>query len=142
MVYLTISSKLDKLKEYVNYLKDYQKYSLEQIKNDHTICGAVLHYLQLSIECTMDIGELIISTLNLRKPENSTEIFEILAEKSVISVDFVKRFKPAVNFRNILVHEYLELDLDKAYSHLQNDLADLDLYAKSIAAYVKQKGLR
>ena len=66
---ISITSKLEKLKEYTSYLKEYQQRSLEGIKRDYTLQGALLHYLQLAAECVMDVSGLLISELGARKPE-------------------------------------------------------------------------
>lgn len=133
--YENLNYKLEKLREYIGYLKNYQKYTIEEIKKDYTLQGAVLHYLQLSIECVIDMGEMIISELKLSKPDGVREIFKILSENEIIPAAFAERFAPVAGFRNILVHEYAVVDLDKVHNHLQNDLKDFDSYAKYIARF-------
>jgi len=87
-----IVSRLDKLKEYTDLLKGYQKYSLEQLKKDFTLRGAVERYLELALECVIDIGEMIISAEGLRKPEKYREVIEILGEKNIIPKHFAEKF--------------------------------------------------
>lgn len=137
--YVNFNPKLEKLQEYLFYLKDYQKHTIEELKKDHTLYGAVLHYLQLVIECVIDIGELLISELKLPKPEEARGVIKILAENKIIPDDFAGRFASVAGFRNILVHEYADVDLSKVYNHLQNDLRDFDFYAKCITQYIKSK---
>jgi len=134
--YVNINPKLEKLQQYVGYLKNYRKHTIEDLRKNYTLRGAVLHYLQLSIECVIDIGELLISELKLRKPEEAREVIKILAENKIIPDDFAERFAPVASFRNILVHEYAGVDLNKVYSHLRNDLEDFDFYAKCIASFI------
>lgn len=134
-----IISRLDKLKEYVDLLKGYQKYSLEQLKKDFTLRGAVERYLELALECIIDIGEMIISAEGFRKPENYREIIEILGEKNIIPKNFAEKFAPAAGFRNILVHMYTRIDINKVFSLLQNNLHDFEEFAKHVANYLKKK---
>jgi len=137
--YVNFNPKLGKLREYLSYLKGYQKCTIEKLKKDHTIQGAVLHYLQLTIECVIDIGELLISELKLRKPDEAREVIKILAENKIIPDDFAERFAPVAGFRNILVHEYADVDLNKVYNHLQNGLQDFDSYAKYIVKFLQSQ---
>jgi uncharacterized protein YutE (UPF0331/DUF86 family) len=137
--YVNLNPKLEKLQEYSSYLRIYQKHTIEELKKDHTLQGAVLHYLQLAIECVIDIGELLISELKLRKPEEAREVIKILAENKIIPDDFAERFAAVAGFRNILVHEYTDVDLNKVYAHLQKDLQDFDFYAKCITQYITSK---
>lgn len=71
--------------------------------------------MYLSIECLLDIGNHIISDKGLRKPETYSEIFQILAEEEIISQKLLEELKGMAAFRNILVHDYLRIDLDKVY---------------------------
>jgi uncharacterized protein YutE (UPF0331/DUF86 family) len=132
----TISRKLEKIKEYVTLLKGYRKSSLKQLKKDLTLQGAVRCYLQLSIECVIDIGEIIISGLRLPQPEDAREVIEILGEQKVIPFSFSKHFAPVASFCNILVHEYAKVDINKLYQHLKNDLKDFDSYARYIVKFI------
>lgn len=135
--YITINPKLEKLREYAGYLKEYQTHTIEELKKDHTLQGAVFHYLQLAIECVLDIGEMLISGLKLRKPEEAREVIKILAENKIIPDDFAQRFAPIAGFRNILVHEYAEIDLNKVYKHLQKNLQDFDFYARKVTQFLQ-----
>lgn len=130
--------KLETLREYVGYLKGYQNYSLEDLEKDYTLRGAVERYFQLAIECAIDIAEIIISDLNLKKPGEYREAIEILGKNSILPEDFAHHFSPIAGFRNILVHEYTRIDLEEIHRHLQNDLPDFDRFARYIADYLSR----
>ncbi len=38
-------------------------------EKDHTLKGAIERYLEVALECTIDIGEMIISREKLKRPE-------------------------------------------------------------------------
>lgn len=139
ITYVNLNPKLEKLREYVLYLKGYQKYTVVELEKDHTLQGAVLRYLQLAIECVIDIGEMIISELKLRKPEEAREVIKILAEHKIVTAQFAKRFSPAVGFRNILVHEYVDVDLRRVHKYLMDNLGDFDFFARAIAKFAVKK---
>lgn len=73
-----IMTKLSELKQYIKYLNDVGKTSLKDFKTDFIISGAAERYLQVSIECIMDIGNEIISLLQLKRPEGYRDIPTIL----------------------------------------------------------------
>jgi len=134
-----IHSKLEDLKKYVQFLKGYQSHRKEELRENHTLRGAVERYLQLALECTLDIGEMIISKEGFRKPESYREVIEILGEEGILPKKFAERFAPSMGFRNILVHRYAEVDLDELYQHLKNDLEDFNTFAKYVAKYIEEK---
>lgn len=134
-----IYSKLEDLKKYVRFLKGYQSHGKEELEVNHTLRGAVERYLQLALECTLDIGEMIISKEGFRKPERYREVIEILGEEGILPREFAERFAPSMGLRNILVHRYAVIDLDELYQHLQDDLEDFNIFAKCVAKYVEGK---
>jgi uncharacterized protein YutE (UPF0331/DUF86 family) len=132
-----VADKLDRLKEYVGYLKGYQKYALNDLIRDPTLKGAVERYLHLSAECVIDIAEIMIAELGLRKPEEYREAINILGETGILPDEFAYYFAPIAGFRNILVHEYAKIDLAEVYRHLQQDLADFEKFTVYIIEYLK-----
>lgn len=113
-----IQAKLEKLEEYTRLLKEYQAHDLEDLKEDPTLRGATEQYFETTLECILDIGGMIISMEGLRKLDKYREIIEILGDEGILSREFAERFAPAAGFRNILVHMYAEVDVEKLYGHL------------------------
>lgn len=64
-----ITTKLSKLRQYQGFLKELQSTSIEDFTSDFKIRGAAERYLQVSIECIVDVGNEIISSLQLQRPE-------------------------------------------------------------------------
>ena len=134
-----IHRKLSDLKRYVGFLRQYQKKTLNDLKKDHTLRAAVERYMQLSLEIVIEIGEMVIAYKGFRKPAKHREIIQILAENKILPKAFSQKFAPAMGFRNILVHRYGELDINKLYSHLKNDIKDFDTFARYVAEYIKKR---
>lgn len=61
-----IYAKIGRLKQYLGYLGELRKSSLGDFKEDFRISGSAERYLQVAIECIIDIGNEIISSLQLR----------------------------------------------------------------------------
>ena len=134
-----ILSKLERLQKYVKILNSYKQYSIQEVNRDFTLRGAIERYLEVSLECVLDIGEMIISSQGLRKPETYKEVIEILGEEGILPVRFAERFAEAAKFRNILVHMYAEVDVEMVYEILQNNLGDFDEFAKYIARHLEKE---
>ena len=120
-----IKARLRKLDEYDSYLKRLQELSEPDFLGDFRLFGSAERYLQLSIECLLDIGQMIIAGLGLHKPERHQEIIDILADAAIISHDLAERLAGVGGFRNILVHDYLDIDHQIVYRTLQDDLDDI-----------------
>lgn len=137
--YKEIVLRLEKIKEYLKVLADLKKKcKLADFAKDKILRGALERYLQLAAEAAIDIGEIIISELELPAPITNKEIFEILGRQKIISLKLAKNFSEIAKFRNILVHDYIELDLKKMYDYLQQDLDDFAKYIAAIAKFLKK----
>ncbi len=71
------------------------------------------------------MGNHVIADLELGFVNRSGDIPEILAEHGWIDEALKEKWIRMIGFRNILVHEYLEVDRQIVYEVLQNRLDDL-----------------
>jgi uncharacterized protein YutE (UPF0331/DUF86 family) len=117
-----IAARLERLRQYLKTLREVEKFGPERFKADPFIHGTAERYLHLTIECLLDIGNHIIADHGYRKPESYGEIFEILAKNNVISHELLQELSGMAALRNVLVHDYLRLDLDLVYRIIQEKL--------------------
>lgn len=127
-----IENKISKVKEYARIISGYQKFSLNEIENDITLKGAVERYLYLLTQATIDLAEAIISYKDFRKPTTYSESFEILSEENIISHKLKEKLVKMAGFRNIIAHEYEEIDFDIIYDVLKNKLEDIDEFLNEV----------
>lgn len=131
--------RLQRLKEYYKILKLIQKFSLKEIQTDPFKTGSLLHYLQLSIEVCIDVGQMIISAEGFKIPDKSAEVFLILGKEKILPARLAEKMAPLGGFRNLIVHEYAEIEMERVYKHLKNELSDFENFTKAIARYVNKK---
>lgn len=129
---------IEKLKEVLARLLTFRAYSLTRLEKDTTLQWALDRGIQLAVECCIDIGEEIITGLNLRKPTTGGEVFDILAKRHIIPYSLGDRIKALVKYRNEIVHEYLIIDAKKNYRIVQKDLQYIEIYLKTIGLFLKK----
>lgn len=134
-----ITTKLSKLRQYQRFLKELQATSIEDFTSDFKIRGAVERYLQVSIECIVDIGNEIISSLQLQRPERYRDIPYILAEAKIIPKTFAETIASMIGFRNLLVHDYASINLNLVHEFLQTKLPDFEDFTKYIAKWLEKR---
>ncbi len=66
--------------------------------------------LQLAIECITDICYYIAAKEGWGKPRHGTDAIALMGEKRALDAEFAGRIVSMGNFRNILVHAYLNID--------------------------------
>lgn len=129
-----LQKRINKAEQYLKYLRDIQeKYSHAEFEADPMIYGSVERFLHLTIEALLDIGNHIISDQNLGQVEFYKNIPELLFDNGYINDQQKEIFLHIIGFRNILVHDYLDIDLNIVYSILENNLRDLHSILKEYA---------
>ena len=136
--YNKIISKLQKLDEYIKYLKEVQKINKNQFVEDYHFFGLAERYLQLSIEILLDVGKLLIVIKGLKRPEENQEIFSALCDEKIISEKLADNLMGIANFRNILVHDYEKIDREIVYEKLRDNLEDFENFRKELVGYVNK----
>jgi uncharacterized protein YutE (UPF0331/DUF86 family) len=87
--------------------------------------GSAERFLQLAIEIVGDLGNHVIADLALGVVNWHSDIPTILAGQGYLSADLKETWIQMIGFRNILVHEYLDIDRGIVYQVLQHRLEDI-----------------
>jgi uncharacterized protein YutE (UPF0331/DUF86 family) len=90
----------------------------------------------MAIETTLDMGGHIVSELGLGEVNWYSDIAAIMEEKGYISVELREKWIRIVGFRNVLVHQYIEVDRKIVYDVLQNKLGDLEELKRVFASFL------
>ena len=130
---------INQLEIYLSHLKKLQKYPREKFLANWEIYDLADRKLHLVIENVLNIGEMIISEFGFRKPDRYSEIPQILSENKVIPKKLEKSLVDLAKFRNVLVHEYVNLDHKKVYQKLKKTPKIIEEFIQVIKEYVKSK---
>lgn len=129
-----LQKRIYKAQEYLQYLRKIKsEHGEKEFREDPMVFGSAERFLQLIIEALLDIGNHIISDQNLGQVEFYKDIPELLYQNNYITKEQKGIFVQIIGFRNILVHDYLEVDRNIVYSILENNLNDLQSILKEYA---------
>jgi uncharacterized protein YutE (UPF0331/DUF86 family) len=132
-------NKISSVKKYLSMLESYRNYSVEEIKGDPTLRGAIERYLYLACQAVIDLAEVIISVSQFRKPTTMSESFVILEEENIIDAELKAKMAKLVGFRNVLAHEYEELNYEILYDVLRNRLQDITEFVETSEKFLNLK---
>jgi uncharacterized protein YutE (UPF0331/DUF86 family) len=113
-------------------LLPFQRIALEDYLVDENLQMIVERRLQLSIQVCIDIANYLIARLGLRHPDTQENVFAVMGAEGIISQDLARRMVGMVRFRNILVHDYLDIDSGLVHNHLGQYLSDFDQFSREI----------
>jgi uncharacterized protein YutE (UPF0331/DUF86 family) len=126
--------------DFLSLLKIIRNTPLPEFLKDKLLIGSAKYYLQVSIECCLDIANHIISSERYRSPKDYADTFSVLEEQNVFSSDLSFKLRQMAKFRNRLVHLYGEIDNTFVYQFITTDMADIEAFRKAIGdKYLKDQ---
>jgi uncharacterized protein YutE (UPF0331/DUF86 family) len=93
--------------------------SADDLATDLTLCWAVQHGLQVGISLILQAAQHILTRRFGALPESYEASLAELRANKVISATLYRRLRGAGGFRNVLVHEYMEVDLRRVARYAQ-----------------------
>ncbi len=131
-----MSDKLILLEENIKELFDLkEKVSFEDIKKNKPDEWSIRYGLFESIQIVIDIACHIVSKYNLGNPKSYAECIEILESEKYIDSTLSGKLKGMIGFRNILIHDYIQIELKKLYGML-NNIDDFKNFISAIKQYI------
>jgi len=127
-----ISRKFIQLDEYLGILDKIAEVSENAFLKDKILIGSAKYYLQISIECCLDVANHIIAAERYRAPRDYADSFTVLEEKRLFQRQLGHNLRQMTKFRNRLVHLYGEIDDKFVYEFIKTDVEDIRKYRKII----------
>jgi len=109
------------------YAKDPSTFATDYTRQD----AAILN-IQRACEACLDIGQILIRRHRLGVPQNSRDVFALLAQGRIIDTELAERLQRMVGFRNIAVHDYKRLQIPIAITVIEKHLDDFLLFSTAI----------
>jgi len=132
-----VLQKFTLLEEYLQLLQEISKKPKNHFLRDKILIGSAKYYLQVSIECCLDVANHIIASESFRAPKNYADAFQVLAEQKILDSELATRLQQMAKFRNRLVHLYGEVDDEFVFKALTEDLKDIFEFKKTIVETFK-----
>ena len=120
-----IKKRLNQLSTSLNKIERFKDVSLKEFLNDDIIQDVVEYNLFIAINMMVDIATHIVIDNNMGNPETLGEAFSILNKEKYLSDNEMKIYRNMVGLRNILSHEYVNIDKNIIYDILKNNLIDI-----------------
>jgi uncharacterized protein YutE (UPF0331/DUF86 family) len=134
-----IRFKLTKIRSYVKVVERYKGVIASELEKNINISAVAERYLQLAIDACVDVAEMVIIDQRLKSPEDAGDAIRVLGSEKVIDEDFAKNFAGAVGFRNILVHEYVDINYEEEAKMINERLEDFERFAGEVAKFYELK---
>jgi uncharacterized protein YutE (UPF0331/DUF86 family) len=123
-----ILRKLAELERYLQQVAEYRSITIEDYQADWKTQRIVERTLQLAFEACADIGNHVIADRRLEVPRSYAGVFETLGRAGLLDRDLSVVMARMAGFRNVLVHEYANVDAEVVVRVLREHLSDFERF--------------
>jgi uncharacterized protein YutE (UPF0331/DUF86 family) len=128
-----IARKLLTLNETLGRLERPDAMNPDALRDDPTLQAAVERWLQVAIEACSDLAFHLVATEGSTPPTTGRGAFASLGAHGRLAPDLAARLGLAYGLRNLLVHDYAEVDRAQLAAAGRSALADLRAFAAGFA---------
>ena len=127
-----VLAKAGSVKRHLNRIFEKRDITLGTFLKDIDIQESILFNIQMAVQNCIDIAAHIISDEGFGVPGSTNEMFYLLEENGYLDNEITENMVKAVGLRNLVVHEYSKIDLERIFEVAQKDITDLNEYLRSI----------
>lgn len=132
-----ILSQIKIIEDDLRKLKEKSAMSLSEYLTDEDSQDVVERRFQTAIESCTNIGNHIISVVDLQMPEDYASAFYILAGAKIIPFELAEKMADLARFRNLLVHLYWKIDHKNIHRKIKSRISTLRKFSKEVLAFIK-----
>ena len=131
-----VDAHLRSLEDTVAVLRTVQGWQARDLADEATRLWTVAHGMQIAIQNVVDIAAHLSAALATGEvPESYHDAILALGRLGLLDPSFAERIAPMAGLRNILVHGYLRLDVDRLVTALRS-LDDFGAFASAVEAFL------
>ena len=134
----TVERKLNKLKQYLGELKEFQDLSWEKYCEDFQYRRVVERLIQLIVDVAVDINSHAVVDEGNAPPRDSFDSFMQAANLGMFPLEFAKKIAPSTGQRNIIVHEYEQIDDGLIYNSIPESVEMYGEYLRCVLNFISE----
>ena len=135
-----VATQLERIEQYHGELAGKQQsLSHTDLVTGTTEQRAVGRMFENAIQAYADLATHIAATDFDFDGDTSKEAIRILGREGVIDEKTADTLVAAVGFRNVLAHQYGNVDYDEVYENLQTGLDVYDAFSRQVAQWIRER---
>ena len=119
-----LRKRLTRLEQYLSILGRIGNYTYDEFANDPEKYGSAERFLQLSIETVNDLGNHVVSDLQLGEVNWQSDIPNLLLKHGLLDEPLSRTWTKMIGFQNMLVNDYMDIDRKQVYDVIKTSLDD------------------
>jgi uncharacterized protein YutE (UPF0331/DUF86 family) len=122
--------------KYRNTLEEFNSVSFDEYLGDFRQQLIVERLLQLMVEAATDINTYLLVQLHQVSPATYFDSFIEAGRQGIITPKLAAKLAQSAGMRNILVHQYKDIDNRIVFDAIPKALEQYPLYVQQITAYI------
>jgi uncharacterized protein YutE (UPF0331/DUF86 family) len=132
-----LSKKINLIRHHLERIILKSNISLEEFLKNEDERDIICHNLFVMLQYIIDICSHIISDDGLEEPVFLSDMAAILAKEKIIRKELEQPLKDMIGLRNIIAHQYGDIDFKILYRIVRNELKDVYIFLEDIINYAK-----
>lgn len=136
-----VQRRLALMRDLLTDLEHLGRPTAEVLESDRLLRHAAERILVQLVELASSINSHVAATVLNRAPADYREGFVLAARAGVVAAELLPDLRSSVGLRNVLTHEYIEVDLEIVASSIAQAADLYGQFVRGAAAWVEQRRL-
>ena len=109
-----------------------EEYSYNPQLDNYTHVDAMILNIERACQASIDLAQHLVAENHAGMPQTSADAFILLEKAKIISKDITKAMIKMTGFRNIVIHEYQEIDMNILREIAENEYKSLIEFCREL----------
>lgn len=134
-----VQSRLVLISQLLDDLERAGAVDIDRLTRDRMLRHAVERILSQILDLAVAVNSHVSAALLATSPKDYRESFDLAGAAGLLEPELTERLKPSVGLRNVLAHEYVEVDLAVVAAATRLALVDYREYVRSVSSWLRQR---
>ncbi|MGH3904797.1 MAG: type VII toxin-antitoxin system HepT family RNase toxin [Pseudonocardiaceae bacterium] len=135
----TLRAKLRHIRELLDDLRGLGEFDVERLHTDRTATLAAERILTLVVDLAFAVNSHVAVAVLEQAPETYADSFTLAAEAKMIDRGLAEALRPSAGARNVLVHNYLEVDYRMVAVAIPLAIEQYGEYVHQVARWLQER---
>lgn len=134
----TVRARLRRIRELLDQLDELGPVDVARLNSEPVTALAVERILTLLVDLAFASNSHVVVARLGRAPDSYAESFSLAAEVGMIDAALAAALRPSVGLRNVLVHNYLDVDREVLVAAVPLAVDQYGAYVRQVATFLQQ----
>lgn len=135
----SVRARLRRIRELLDQLIALGPIDPARLADEPVTALAVERILTLLVDLAFAINSHLVVALLGRAPDSYAESFALAGDAGILDIELASAWRPSVGMRNVLVHNYLDVDRDLVARAVPLATEQYGEYVRQVAAFVRAR---